>query len=158
MEQAFHYKWEERESLRPSSSKNESSFLLLSWTCFFLLCFIGLFFFGYKKINSIQGSQTQSLHTAGIESFLIHIFTPNGLALTKINVRFFTEDIRVQNELLKNQAKYKELLILFLSNSKIADFSEKLKKQHLQEKIKNHVNSFLSTGRIQGIEINHQFI
>ncbi len=119
---------------------------------------MGLFFFGYKQFNPIQKPNTQSLHAVGIDPFLIRIFTPSGLALTKVNVRFFAEDIRVQNELLKNQAKYKELLIFFLSNSKTADFLDDIKKQNLQEKIKNHVNSFLSTGRIQGIEINHQFI
>ena len=158
MEQAFHYKWEEQESLKPSSSKNESSFLLLFWICFFLICFMGLFLFGYKKFHSTSQSNTPSLHAVGIEPFLIRIFTPSGLALTKVNVQFFVEDIRVQNELLKDQAKYKELLIFFLSNSKTSDFSDVVKKRNLQEKIKNHVNSFLSTGRIQSIEINHQFI
>ena len=127
MQQAFHYKWEEQESLKPSSSKNESPFLLLSWICFFLLCFMGLFFFGYKQFNSPQQTKEQSFHAVGMEPFLIRIFTNNGLALTKVNVRFFVEDIRVQNELLKDQAKYKELLIFFLSNSKVADFSDALK-------------------------------
>ncbi len=158
MEQTFQYKREEKEFSQPSSSKNESSLLLLSSTCFFLLCFIGLFFFSYKKFDSFQHSKSQSFHAAGMDPFLIHVLTPKGMALTKVNVRFFTEDVRVQNELLSNQAQYKELLILFLSNSKTADFSEELGKQKLQEKIKNHVNSFLSTGRIQDIEINHQFI
>lgn len=158
MEQAFHYKWEEKESSKPSSSKNESSFLLLSSICFFLLCFMGLFFFGYKNFQPNQQTKTESLHAVGMEPFLIRIFTPSGLALTKVNVRFFVEDIRVQNELLKDQVKYKELLIFFLSNSKTTDFSDTVKKKNLQEKIKNHVNSFLSTGRIQSIEINHQFI
>lgn len=119
---------------------------------------MGLFLFGYKKFNSVQQPSTQSLHAVGMEPFLVRIFNQNSLALTKVNVQFFVEDIRVQHELLKDQAKYKELLIFFLSNSKISDFSDALKKKDLQEKIKNHVNSFLSTGRIQDIEINHQFI
>jgi len=158
MEQIFHYKREEQESPQPSSSEHESSFLLLFWICFFLIFFMGLFLFGYKKFNSTQQSNIQSLHSVGMEPFLVRIFTPGGLALTKINIQFFVEDIRVQNELLKDQPKYKELLIFFLSNSKTADFSDAVKKRNLQEKIKNHVNSFLSTGRIQRIEINHQFI
>ncbi|MDE0151255.1 MAG: flagellar basal body-associated FliL family protein [Bdellovibrionales bacterium] len=158
MEQAFQYKWEEQESLKPSSSKNESSFLLLFWICFFLVCFMSLFLFGYKKFNSTQQTNTQSLHAVGMEPFLVRILNQNGLALTKVNVQFFVEDIRVQHELLKDQAKYKELLIFFLSNSKTSDFSDEFKKKDLQEKIKNHVNSFLSTGRVQNIEINHQFI
>ena len=158
MEQAFHYKWEEQESLKPSSSKNESSLLLLFWICFFLLVFMGFFLFGYKKFNPSQQSHTELLHTVGIEPFLVRIFTPGGLTLAKVNVQFFVEDIRVQNELLKNQAKYKELLIFFLSNARSADFSNTLEKQKLHEKIKNYVNSFLSTGRIQDLQINHQFI
>ena len=163
---SFQYKWEESTAMTPSAVHHDKNSTLLIWAALFFIAIFGLFFFGYKKLYlksetalSLKSRDVQSFHSFGLEAFLVRIPSKEGqTALTKIKTQFFVKDIRVQSELLRGKTQYKEHLIFLLSKSTTHDFFEEEKKQNLEEKIKNHINSFLSTGRVQRIEIKSQFI
>ena len=152
--------------MTPSAVHHDKNSTLLIWAALFFIVIFGLFFFGYKKfyprhetVLSLKEQQIQSFHSFGLEAFLVRLPSTEGqTALTKIKTQIFVKDIRVQSELLRGKTQYKEHLIFLLSKSNAQDFLSAEKKQNLEEKIKNHINSFLSTGRIQRVEIKGQFI
>ena len=159
MNTSFHYKWEEKDSIRPSADRLEKNSTLISWSCFFLLALSGLFFAGYQK-NQKGADESRApaayLHSISMEPFLVRI--SSGLdetALIKVKAQFFTSSPRVSAEL---KSGYKEHLIFFLSRAAQSDFLEDKKKFLMEEKIKNHINDFLSTGKIERVLIKEKFI
>ena len=154
----FQYQNEERD-LSPPSVQESEKYLFL-WIFSFLAVFAGVFLSSYIKMDSSlsEKREIQSLHQIGMEPFLIRVLTSTGFSLSKVSVNFFASDIRVKKEIYNSRNKYKELLIFLLSNSKQEDLSISSHKEALEEKVKNHINSFLSTGQIQQISINSQFI
>ena len=162
MQPAFQYKKEDKDVMEVSTPHHESSFTFVMWVVFFLLCFLGLFIGGYKKwtvsYQQIQERSLQSLHSFNIDSFLIRTNESEGSSLAKVNAKIFSEDIRLKNEIHQDHDKYKELLIFSLSQSSQQSLSDDLEIRSLEEKIKNKINQFVTTGSVSAVQIKIQFI
>ena len=162
MQSAFQYKQEEKDVMKTSTSHYESSFTFVMWVTFFLICFLGSFIGGYKKwvvsSQEVQERSLQSLHSFSIDSFLVRTMESDSSDLAKVNVKIFSEDIRVKNEIHQDHDKYKELLIFSLSQSSKKDLSDGLQRRGLEEKITNNINQFITSGRVSTIQIKIQFI
>lgn len=160
MEQSFQYKWEELDQVTPSAIHLEKNSTLVFWIFLFLGVLFAVFFAGYRWTSLPNRFEpASSSYSFSMETFLVRISSSEqGTVLTRIKPLIFADNIRVQNELLENQSQYKEHLIFFLSQTQTDDFFDKKRKQALEEKIKNHINAFLSSGRIHQILIKEQFI
>ena len=162
---SFQYKREESMLSEPSSAHHEKNSHLMVWFCILFVLFFGLFFAGYRQssVSKVFEQQQktrdlQSLMEVSAEPFLVRVQTSSGFELAKVRVQFFVGNSQVQNELREEQAQFKEHLLFFLSHTHSEDFLQDHRRQALQEKIKNHINSFLSHGKIQEIIISSQFI
>ena len=162
MEKSFQYKWEESDRIIPSAVHLEKNSTLLFWICLLFVASFGVFFTGYKwkAVSTGEiGAESPQLYSFRIEAFLVRIpSVQSDTALIRVKTKFFVNNIQVQNELIKDKNQYKEHLIFFLSQAKADDFLNQKKKQVLEEKIRNHINSFLSSGKIGRIHIQEQFI
>ena len=160
MQSNFQYKQEARDSFEVSTSRHESSFAFVSWVIFFLIVFLAIFLGGYKQWETaqVETRSLQSLNSFNVDPFLIRTQETSGSTLAKVNVKVFYEDIRVKNEILQDNNKYKELLIFYISQSNRADLSNELLKTDLEEKIRNNINRFVTSGSVSSIQIKFQFI
>ena len=160
MKAHFQYKQEGKDSTKASTTQHESSFTFVIWVTFFLFVFLGVFVGGYKKWESTQQTDRslQSTHSFDIDPFLIRTKELSGSSLTKINVKIFYEDIRVKKEILNDHNKYKELLMFFMSQYNRLDLSNEFLKKDLEEKMRNNINQFVTSGSVSSIQIQSQFI
>ncbi len=160
MQPAFQYRKEEKDVIEVSTPRHDSSFTFVMWVIFFLICFLGLFIGGYKKriVSTSDTRSLQSLYSFNIDSFIIRTKESGSSALAKVSVKIFSENIRIKSELLQDHDKYKELLIFSLSQSSKRDLSDDFRRRDLEEKIKNNINQFVTSGNVSAIQIKFQFI
>ena len=150
----FSYKQESRFRQQPVRLEKSLNFIFLIGVLF--IGFFGLFFAGYKHTDHFQKPHKDLLKTSS-DPFLVRVLTKDGFQLARVKVDFFTQNLQVLNEIRQETNQYKKHILFFLSQVKEEDFST-AKKKALQEKIKNHINSFLSYGKVQEIVIESHFI
>ena len=160
MSKNFQYKWEASAKTAPSTLHTEKDHTMSVWLIIFLTSFLTLFFLGYKKNSTSPSVQRkmQSLYKIDMEPFLVRVLSKEGMVLTRVRVQFFVEDISTQSAVKEQKDQYKEQIIFFLAHVRTDDFQSTNLKKELSEKIKNHMNSFLSEGKIQHVVIENQFI
>ena len=160
MSKNFQYKWPASEETAPSTLHNDKDRTMAVWLIIFLAGFLTLFFLGYKKNSEGADVQkkAQSLYKVDMEPFLVRVLSEEGMVLTRVRVQVFVEDISTQSVVKEQKDQYKEQMIFFLAHIRADDFQSARLKRELSEKIKNHINSFLSEGKIQHVIIENQFI
>ncbi|MBX2994391.1 MAG: flagellar basal body-associated FliL family protein [Bdellovibrionaceae bacterium] len=86
-----------------------------------------------------------------LETFLVNLAGSKGRRIAKVNIELEVSKSDVQKEIDQRQAQVRDIIIMILSSKTYEYVSSKEGKNQLREEIKDTVNAFLSTGKIESV-------
>ena len=86
-----------------------------------------------------------------LETFVVNLAGSKGRRIAKVNLELEVSKIEVQKEVEQRQAQVRDIIIMILSSKTYEYVSTKEGKNQLREEIKDTVNAFLSTGKIESV-------
>lgn len=163
----FKFPAEENPFKRLSSlEEKKSAGLVFKMICVPVLCIgLGLAIIPHKLQNITPQRTVQNVNTpspsvyqiVNINPFFIFLKSQEVSQLTKLNVEFQVDNLKVSEEIKKSASKIKNHLIFILSHKELSIFLDKTSREYLKRKIITQLNVFLVTGKIQNIHITETF-
>ena len=86
-----------------------------------------------------------------LETFIVNLAGSKGRRVAKVNIELEVSKADVQKEIDQRQAQVRDIIIMILSSKTYEYVSTKEGKNQLREEIKDTVNAFLSTGKIESV-------
>lgn len=86
-----------------------------------------------------------------LETFIVNLAGSKGRRVAKVNIELEVSKAEVQKEIDQRQAQVRDIIIMILSSKTFEYVATKEGKNQLREEVKDTVNAFLSTGKIESV-------
>lgn len=110
---------------------------------------------GQKKEASEAEQEGESVQTEGptvpLESFIVNLAESKGRRIAKVSVEFQLTNREVQDEIERRKAEIRDMVLILLTSKTYQEISTKEGKDFLRVEIKDTVNAFLTSGKIERV-------
>ncbi len=112
---------------------------------------------GEKETSEKEGSERKDFvgKVIALETFMVNLAESKGRRVAKVNMEIEIKDNEVEGkvtaEIEQRKAQIRDIIIIILSSKTYEQVSTNEGKDNLRNQIKDTINSFLTTGRIQNV-------
>ena len=109
---------------------------------------------GLKSESSDSESKAEAIPigpTMPLETFIVNLAESKGRRSAKVSVELQLNNREVQDEIERRKAEIRDMILMLLTSKTFDEISTKEGKDFLRVEIKDTVNAFLTTGRIERV-------